>query len=122
MKKFVRPLISLTIVVIAGFASLVLAQVISSRNSTHNKVPDYYYANYKFNDDWEGILDWFTKAKAKYSIGQDFSSSEFAELSKHFDRVFPYLTKDYSTVYEKCSILAKSLANNYSYINMEALM
>ena len=122
MKKFVRPLISLTIVVIAGFASLVLAQVISSRNSTHNKVPDYYYANYKFNDDWEGILDWFTKAKAKYSIGQDFSSSEFAELSRHFDRVFPYLTKDYSTVYEKCSILAKSLANNYSYINMEALM
>ena len=122
MKKFVRPLISLAIVVIAGFASLVLAQVISSKNSTNNKVPDYYYANYKFNDDREGILDWFTKARAKYSIGQEISSSEFAELAKHFDRVFPHLTKYYSTVYEKCSILAKSLASNYSYINMEALM
>ena len=122
MKKFVRPLISLAIVVTAGFASLVLAQVISSKNSTYNNVPDYYYANYKFNDDWEAILDWFTKAKAKYSIGEPFATSEFAELAKHFDRVFPYLTKDYSTVYEKCSILAKSLANSYSYTNMEALM
>jgi hypothetical protein len=122
MKKFVRPLISVAIVIIAGFASLVLAQVISSKNSAHNKVPDYYYANYQFNDNWEAILDWFTKANAKYSIGQEFSTSEFAELSRHFDKVFPHLTKDYSTVYEKCSILANSLAHGYSYTNMEALM
>ena len=122
MKKFIRPLISLAIVIIVSFASLVLAQVISSRNSTHNKVPDYYYANYQFNEDWEAIIDRFTKAKAKYSIGEDFSTSEFAELSRHFARVFPHLTKDYSTVYEKCSLLANSLARNYSYINMEALM
>ena len=121
MKKFIRPLVSIAIIV-AVFASLVFAQVISYKNSAHNNVPDYYYANYKFNDDWEAILDWFTKAKAKYSVGQDFSTSEFAELSRHFDRTFPHLTKDYSTVYEKCSILAKSLANSYSYANMEALM
>lgn len=121
MKKFIRPLVLIAII-IAGFASLVLAQVISSKNSAHNNVPDYYYANYKFNDDWEAILDRFTKAKAKYSVGQDFSTSEFVELSRHFDRAFPHLTKDYSTVYEKCSILAKSLANSYSYANMEALM
>jgi hypothetical protein len=99
-----------------------LAQVISSRYSVKNNVPDYYYANYKFNDDWEALLDWFTKAKAKYSIGQSFSSSEFMELSRHFDNVFPYLTKDFTTVYEKCSLLAKSLANNYSYTDMESLM
>ena len=122
MKKLVRPLISLFIVVFWGFASLVLAQVISSRYSANNNVPDYYYANYKFNDDWEALLDWFTKAKAKYSVGQSFSTSEFAELSKHFNKVFPYLTKDYSTVYEKCSLLADSLSQNYSYTNMEALM
>jgi hypothetical protein len=101
---------------------LALAQVISSRHSVNNNVPDYYYANYKFNDDWEAILNWFTKAKAKYSVGQSFSTSEFAELSMHFDKVFPHLTKDYATVYEKCSLLAKSLANRYSYTDMEALM
>ena len=122
MKKFVRPLISLGIVTVISFASLVLAQVISSKNSAQNKVPDHYYANYKFNEDRDAILDRFTKAKAKYSIGQDFSTSEFAELARHFDKVFPYLTKDYSTIYEKCSILANSLAHDYSYTNMEALM
>ncbi len=122
MKKFVRPLVSLVIVTIVGLASLVLAQVISSRNSIQNDVPDHYYANYQFNDDWEAILDWFTKAKARYSIGETFSTSEFAELAKHFDRVFPHLTRDYSTVYEKCTILAKNLAQGYSYTNMEALM
>ena len=122
MKKFVRPLVSLVIVTIVGLASLVLAQVISSRNSIQNNVPDHYYANYQFNDDWEAILDWFTKAKARYSIGETFSTSEFAELAKHFDRVFPHLTRDYSTVYEKCTILAKNLAQGYSYTNMEALM
>ncbi len=122
MKKIVRPLISLFIVIFWSFASFALAQVISSRYSVKNNVPDYYYANYKFNDDWEALLDRFTKAKAKYSIGQSFSSSEFVELSRHFDNVFPYLTKDFKTVYEKCSLLARSLANNYSYTDMESLM
>jgi hypothetical protein len=94
----------------------------SSRNSKNNEVPDYYYANYKFIDDWNEMTDWFVKARAKYSLGQEFSTSEFAELSEHFDRVFPYLTKDFASTYEKCSLLAKSLSQNYSYANMEALM
>jgi hypothetical protein len=99
-----------------------LAQVISSRNSTNNNVPSYYYANYKFADDWEAIFDWFTKAKAKYSVGQDVSTSEFVALSKHFNKTFPHLTKDYSMVYEKCTLLADSLAREYSYKDMESLM
>ncbi len=122
MKKFVRPLISLAIVIVGSFASLVLAQVISSRYSANNNVPDYYYANYKFNDDWEALMEWFVKAEARYSVGQDFSTSEFAELSRHFDKVFPNLTRDYQSVYEKCSLLADSLSRGYSYTNMEALM
>ena len=98
------------------------AQVISSRNSKNNKVPDYYYANYQFIDDWNAILDWFTDAKARYSTNQKFASFEFVQLAKYFDNTFPYLTKDYSTVYGKCSILAKMLAEEYSYVNMESLM
>ena len=87
-----------------------------------NYVPDYYYANYKFADDWDAILEWFTKAKAKYSVDQSFSTSEFVALSKHFKKVFPHLTKDYSMVYEKCTLLADSLSHGYSYTDMEALM
>ena len=122
MKKFVRPLISLVIVIIGTIASLALAQVMSSRYSANNNVPDYYYANYKFSDDWDALLEWFIKAEAKYSIGQSFSTSEFVELSRHFDKVFPNLTKDYTSVYEKCKLLASSLSRSYSYTEMEALM
>ena len=38
--------------------------------AAENNVPDYYYANYKFADDWNSILTWFTKAKAKYKSVQ----------------------------------------------------
>ena len=122
MKKFMRLLISLGIVIIGSFASLVLAQVISSRYSDKNNVPDYYYANYKFNDEWLKLLDWFKNANAKYSVGQEISSSEFMELSRYFDKVIPNLPDDFGTIYKKCSLLADSLARNYSYTDMEALM
>ena len=91
-------------------------------SAVENNVPDYYYANYKFSDDWDAILEWFTKANAKYSIKQEVSSSEFADLSQYFRKVFPHLTQDYGSVYEKCTLLADSLANWYSYSNMEAFM
>jgi hypothetical protein len=94
----------------------------TSRNSANNNVPDYYYSNYKFRDDWDAITEWFTKAQAKFSLGQEVSSSEFSELSKHFDKVFPNLSQDFSATYEKCSLLAKTLTNDYSRSNMEALM
>jgi len=87
-----------------------------------NYVPDYYYANYKFNDDWEAILDWFSDVGAMYSVGAEIEQSKFKELSEHFDKVFPNLIREHSDVYQKCSVLARSLAENYSYNNMEALM
>jgi hypothetical protein len=68
------------------------------------------------------MTDWFVKARAKISVKQEISTSEFAELAEHFDKVFPHLTKDYASTYEKCSLLAKSLANSYSYSEVEALM
>ena len=121
MKKFIRPLVSIAIIV-AVFASLVLAQVISSKNSAHNNVPDYYYANYEFASDYDAILDWFSKAKAKYSVNQEFDTSEFVKLSKYFDKTFPHLRSEFAETYERCSYLAHSLAENYSYSNMQALM
>ena len=123
MKKLFKALsVSLGIIFIWWIASITLAQVISSRNSSNNNVPSYYYANYKFADDWDAIFDWFTKAKAKYSVGKDFSTSEFVTLYKHFKKTFPNLTKDYAMVYEKCSILAENLSREYSDQDMEALM
>ena len=122
MKKMLKPLISLGIVIFWGLVSLALAQVISSRNYKYNNVPNYYYANYKFADDWDAILDWFTKTQAKYSVESDIPSSDFAQLAKHFDAVFPHLTKDYSVIYEKCSILAHRMANGYSKEDLEAMM
>lgn len=122
MKNLHRAFIALGTVLFWGLWSLTLAQVMTSRNSANNNVPDYYYSNYKFRDDWDAITEWFTKAQAKFSLGQEVSSSEFSELSKHFDKVFPNLTQDFSATYEKCSLLAKTLANDYSRSNMEALM
>ena len=91
-------------------------------NAAKNNVPDYYYANYKFADDWDAILDRFTLAKAKYSTDNEIPTSDFENLAKYFDNVFPHLTKEYSSVYEKCKILANNLANSYSKRDMEALM
>ena len=85
MKNLHRAFIALGIVLFWGLWSLTLAQVMTSRNSANNNVPDYYYSNYKFRDDWDAITEWFTKAQAKFSLGQEVSSSEFSELSKHFD-------------------------------------
>jgi hypothetical protein len=59
---------------------------------------------------------------AAYSIGQEIPSSEFVKLSQYFQKVFPYLTKDFASTYEKCSILAKNLSERYKYTDMEALM
>ena len=115
MKNTLKVLLLLGISILCGSIPSTYAQV-------KNNVPDYYYANYKFANEWESILDWFTKAKARYSVGQDFSSSDFEQLSKYFDKTFPHLTKDYASVYEKCSLLASSLAKNYTYREMESLM
>ena len=123
MKKLYRALLlSFGVLFIWGFISVTLAQVISSRNYKYNNVPKYYYANYKFADDWDKIKDWFTKAKAKFSLEIDIPSSDFGDLAEYFDAVFPHLTKDYSVVYEKCSLLAHQMSNGYSERELEGFM
>lgn len=93
-----------------------------TRAQVANYVPTYYYANYKFVDDWDSMLTWFNKAQAKYSLSVDFYPSEFAELSRYFDRIFPHLTKDYSVVYEKCSMLSRAMSNGFEKEDLEAFM
>ena len=122
MKKLVKPLISLGILVFWGLISLTLAQVISSRNSAKNNVPNYYYANYKFADDWDGIVKWFKLVTAKYSINEEISPSDFGDLAKHLDVVFPHLTEDFLVVYEKCSLLAHRMSGGYSEEELEEFM
>ena len=115
MKKTLKALFLIGVLMLCSSIPSTYAQVA-------NYVPEYYYANYQFADDWDAILDWFTKARARYSVGQEFTTSDFVELSRHFNKTFPHLTKDYSMVYEKCTLLADSLAKWYSYTDMEALM
>ena len=103
-------------------AASMLASIPGTYAQVANYVPDYYYANYQFVDDWDAISDWFTTARNKYSINKTLSSSDFSELLGYFYNVFPHLTKDYSSVYDKCTLLASSLESEYSYSNMEALM
>ena len=122
MKKTLKFLVLYGMLACWVLVSTVSAQVISSRNSKYNNVPDYYYANYKFVDDWNAIIDWFSEVWAMYSIDQEIPQRKFAELAKYFNTVFPNLTKDYAKTYQKCSLLANSLAEEYSYRNMEALM
>lgn len=122
MKKTIRTLILLGIIVVWSLFSITLAQVISSRNSKHNNVPNYYYANYEFADDWDAINERFRKAKARYGINNNFSRSEFVDLYRHFDNVFPHLPNRFSTTYERCLILASNLSNGYSDTDMESLM
>ena len=89
-------------------AASMLASIPGTYAQVANYVPDYYYANYQFADDWDAISDRFTTARAKYSIGKQFTTSDFMELSRHFKKTFPHLTNDYNTVYEKCSRFRKN--------------
>ena len=112
MRRFIKGLILCGIV--ASF-SIMPSQVLEV-NAAQNNVPDYYYANYKFIDDWNQIRDIFDKMTSRFELGMDISPSYFRELSLHFKRSFPYLTKDFNTVYEKCTLLADGLSYN---IDME---
>ena len=87
-----------------------------------NNVPAYYYANYKFIDDWTQIWDIFRTIQARRDVGFDVDSSMFTDLYIHFANSFPHLTPYYKTTYEKCLLLADDLRKKYSYSSMEALM
>ena len=88
-------------------ASTINAQVVRPVNN----VPDYYYANYQFIDDWNAIWDVFSEIQSRYSLDMDVDSSYFRELHTHFQKTFQYLPKDYSTVYTKCTLLSEQLSN-----------
>jgi len=105
------------------FSLLIVAFISVGMSSTYaqaaNYVPEHYYANYKFASDWDSILSRFKEVKAKYTVKEDIPLSKFEELSNHFQKVFPHLTTDYATVYERCSILARNLSKEYSYTDMQ---
>ena len=103
MKKTIKTLL-LCFLAVFGVTSIAQAQVKSSTNT----VPDNYYANYKFINDWNQIWDIFNAMKSRNSLGMSIDSSYFSDLYTHFSRSFPHLTKDYSATYEKCLLLASS--------------
>ena len=107
MKKFLK------IVVLCGIVACfgIMPGKISEVNAAQNYVPAYYYANYKFIDDWNEIWNIFRNLTAKKDLELDIDPKVFSELYKHFVRSFPHLTPYYETVYEKCRLLADDLRN-----------
>ena len=118
MKKAFRILILWGIVALFGIMPNNYSRVEAAKNS----VPAYYYANYKFIDDWIEIWDLFRTIKSRYELGLSVDNSMFAELYTHFANSFPQLTQYYKTTYEKCLLLAEDLSKWYSDYSMEALM
>lgn len=122
MKRFAKVLILCGILVCGGFFSFTSAQNISSRNSINNNVPNYYYANYKFADSWDDIWETFSTIRARNDLGMDVDTRYFRKLYLDFTNSFKYLTKDYSTLYEKCIALAWELSNEITYKNLQAFL
>ena len=118
MKKTLKFLVLCGMVAIFG----IMPSKNSEVNAAPNNVPAYYYANYKFIDDWTQIWDIFRTIQARRDVGFSIDSSMFADLYTHFANSFPHLTPYYKTTYEKCLLLADDLRKEYSYSSMEALM
>ncbi len=115
MKKTLKTLLLLSLVALWCCSSIAKAQV----TTPVNNVPDYYYANYQFIDDWNQIWDVFSKIKSRYDLGMSIDSSYFRELHTYFQNSFKYLVKDYSTVYEKCTLLAEQYSNWASRMDVQ---
>jgi hypothetical protein len=106
MKKTLKTLLFFGLLVLGFYNPVSNAQV----TNPINNVPDYYHANYQFIDDWNRIWDIFKEIRSRYDINMSIDSSYFRELHTHFQNSFKYLVKDYSTVYEKCTLLAEQYA------------
>lgn len=88
-----------------------------------NEVPAFYYANYKFINDWDEMWNVFDSIKSRDELNKSIPSSYYTELLTHFNNSFPYLTEEYKSTYNNCIIIAESLSNNgYSYADLESLM
>ena len=105
MKKALKVLILSGIVACFGVMPTKILEV----QAATNNVPAYYYANYKFIDDWTQIWDLFRTIRSRYELGLNVDNSMFAELYTHFANSFPHLTPYYKTTYEKCLLLADDL-------------
>ena len=102
-------------IAVFGLTSTANAQI----GRTASNVPNEYYANYKFIEDWNQIWNTFNEIKSRYDLNMNIDSSYFSELSSYFRRSFQYLTKDYSTVYTKCQLLADELSNGASRLDVQ---
>ncbi len=109
-----KKLIIKSLKILSLWTLLTLWFIIPSSNDVNaqvrNTVPDYYYANYKFVDSWDKIRKIFWTIKSRQELWMEISTSYFSELSRYFQDSFPHLTQDYQTTYEKCQLLADTLA------------
>lgn len=107
-------ILSLWIIIVENFTFAQTADI----------VPDYYYANYRFISDINTMWDIFNELKnyPKLHNGDKPEQSKFEELTKHFNNIFPYLTKDYADIYSTCTELSENLSKQYNEEDLNSLI
>ena len=118
MKKTFKILALCGMVLVFGIMPSKILEV----KAAPNNVPEYYYANYRFINDWNKIRDIFDELNSRFELGMDIDSSYFRELSTHFRKSFPFLTNDFKPVYEKCTLLAEELSSNVSKTKIQQFL
>lgn len=113
MKNLKKIWIKLLILFLLSIIGLLFFNWTNAQNTyRENSVPDYYYANYKFIDNWNEIWDSYAIIKARYQLWESIPKDVFQKLAKNFEISFPNLPQDstYKITYEKCIMLANNLA------------
>lgn len=87
-------------------------------------VPDYYFANYEIQSDWDKITEIFVNIEASNKIGQEISQDVFSNLNLHFNKVFSKFPQDYNfkVVYKQCLETTNTLSQENNTMNLSIFM
>lgn len=77
-------------------------------------IPNEYYPNYLFDDNWKRVVDIFVELESYQDTGQDIPASRFRQLNTVFNSVLKYFpqTPENRVVYKKCLLLTEVLSKN----------
>ena len=93
--------------------------------STHAQIPDTYKPNANIQEKYDKIVnEIFVEIQSKSQIGQQISTTVFAELNTLFDQIIPNLPNTYSfnIIYQQCLSLSQTLSTNYNLNNLASFM
>jgi PKD repeat protein len=91
----------------------------------HAQIPDSYKPNAGIQEQYNKIVnELFVEIQAKAQIGQQISTTVFAELNTLFWQIIPSLPNTYSfnIIYQQCLSLSQVLANGYNLNTLWSFM